>query len=362
MAPFVGEGTLILSLLNGITSEDELAAAFGREKVPYAMILGIDAVREGNSTSFSAAGKIHFGDARNRRGRLERARVAHRVVLRQAGVGYVVPEDMVRSLWYKFMINVGINQASAVLRAPYGAFQRLPEAKEAMEGAMRELIAISRAKGTGLAEADLESWYGTLLGLSPDAKTSMLQDVEAGRKTEVEAFAGTVIALGEGTGVPTPVNRLFFNLIRTIEQTLLSRAIIGHGALDPLVRPRDLRPRAPLRPHRPIRGAAGPTRASRPSGEKILLYCKPTPDYLPSPLSCLVHGITPQYAARGGALRLRVREGPARRDERPGHDDARASTPSSSTTSSCGTSCIAISSIPTSASGATATAAGTSST
>ncbi len=219
MAPFVGPGSLVLSLLNGLSSEDELAAAFGREKVPYAMILGIDAVREGNATTFSAAGKIHFGDARNRAGAWSErvSRIAS--FFDDCGLGYVVPEDMVRSLWYKFMINVGINQASAVLRAPYGVFQRLSEAKETMYGAMRELIEISRAKGTGLTEADLDSWYATLLGLLPDAKTSMLQDVEARRKTEVEAFAGTVISLGEEVGVPTPVNRLFFNLIRTIEQS-----------------------------------------------------------------------------------------------------------------------------------------------
>lgn len=219
MAPFVGSHTLVLSLLNGISSEDELAAAFGREKVPYAMILGIDAVREGNATTFAAAGKIYFGDAHNAVGfRSERvSRIA--AFFDRAGIGYVVPEDMIRALWYKFMINVGINQASAVLGATYAAFQRIPEAREAMEAAMRELIAISRAKGTGLVEADLGSWYDTLAGMSPDAKTSMLQDVEARRKTEVEAFAGTVIALGKETGVPTPVNRLLFDLIRTIEQS-----------------------------------------------------------------------------------------------------------------------------------------------
>jgi 2-dehydropantoate 2-reductase len=61
----VGPRTLVLSLLNGITSEDALGAAFGPEKVPLAMILGIDAMRDGNSTVFSSAGKIHFGDARN---------------------------------------------------------------------------------------------------------------------------------------------------------------------------------------------------------------------------------------------------------------------------------------------------------
>jgi 2-dehydropantoate 2-reductase len=218
MAPFVGDRTLILSLLNGITSEDELATAFDRKKVPYAMILGIDALREGNATSFAAAGKIHFGDARNEPGAWSGRVSRIAAFFDRTGVGYTVPEDMVRSLWYKFMINVGINQTSAVLRAPYGVFQSIPEAREAMEGAMRELIAVSRAKGTGLTEADLDSWYDTLQGFSPDLKTSMLQDVEAGRKTEVEAFSGTVIALGEETGVPTPVNRLLFDLIRTMEQ------------------------------------------------------------------------------------------------------------------------------------------------
>jgi len=219
MAGYVGPSTLVLSLLNGITSEDELSAAFGREKLPYAMILGIDAVRVGNETSFSSSGKIHFGDARNTKGAWSErvSRIAS--LFARCGIDYVVPEDMLRSLWYKFMINVGINQASAVLRSTYGAFQRLPEAKAVMEASMREVIALSSALGTGLEESDIAAWKETLAGLSPEAKTSMLQDVEAGRKTEVEAFAGTVIALGEKAGVATPVNHLLFNMIRTIEQS-----------------------------------------------------------------------------------------------------------------------------------------------
>ena len=219
MAGFVGDNSLVISLLNGIDSEDELSAAFGRDKVPWAMILGIDAIREGNATNFSASGKIHFGDARNEKGAWSERVSRIAAFFDRTGVSYVVPEDMIRSLWYKFMINVGINQASAVLRAPYGIFQRIPSARSVMEAAMLELIAVSRAKGTGLVEADLGSWYTTLQGFSPESKTSMLQDVEAGRKTEVEAFAGTVIALGEETGVLTPVNRFLFDLIRTMEQS-----------------------------------------------------------------------------------------------------------------------------------------------
>jgi len=218
MRNHVGPGTLILSLLNGISSEEVLAREFGAEKVPLAMILGIDAVREGSRTRFSATGKIHFGDASNPPGAWsERVRrIAE--FFDSAGVACVVPEDMTRSLWYKFMINVGINQASAVLRAPYGAFQSLAEAKELMESAMRETVALSRAMGTGLAEADVAAWYETLRRLAPDGKTSMLQDVEARRKTEVEAFAGTMLALAGPAGLEVPVNRTLYRLIRALER------------------------------------------------------------------------------------------------------------------------------------------------
>jgi 2-dehydropantoate 2-reductase len=218
MRNHVGPDTLILSLLNGISSEEELAAAFGEEKVPIAMILGIDAVREGNATRFSGTGKIHFGDARNAPGTWSQriSRIAR--FFERSGVAFVVPPDMIRSLWYKFMINVGINQASAVLRAPYGVFQDMPEAKEVMESAMRETVALSEALGTGLRNADVATWYDTLKNLAPDGKTSMLQDVEAKRKTEVDAFAGTMLRLGDAAGCPAPVNRTLYNLIRSIER------------------------------------------------------------------------------------------------------------------------------------------------
>ena len=217
MGPCVGKESIIISLLNGIASEDELASAFGGDKVLYAMILGIDAVREGGEIRHSARGVINFGEAKNPPGR--RAERVERVAafFDRAGVAYAIPEDMTRTLWYKLMINVGINPASAVMRATYGVFQRVPEARRVMDAAMRELIAIAKIMGTGLDEADVDSWYRTLAGLAPHGKTSMLQDVEAGRKTEIELFSGAVVRMGEATGVPTPVNRLLFDMVRAIE-------------------------------------------------------------------------------------------------------------------------------------------------
>jgi 2-dehydropantoate 2-reductase len=121
-------------------------------------------------------------------------------------------------MWFKFMINVGINQASAVLRGNYGVFQKSREARDLMEAAMREVVAVAQKLKVNLCAGDIEKFYPVLDSLSPDGKTSMLQDVEAGRKTEVEMLAGKLVELGEQYGVPTPVNRELFRKIREIEK------------------------------------------------------------------------------------------------------------------------------------------------
>jgi 2-dehydropantoate 2-reductase len=89
---------------------------------------------------------------------------------------------------------------------------------------MREVIAIARAMKVDLSEKDIEEWYKVLEPLNPAGKTSMFQDVEAGRKTEVEMLAGTVIELGKRHGVPTPVNRRLFDELKKIEASSGAKA------------------------------------------------------------------------------------------------------------------------------------------
>ncbi len=117
------------------------------------------------------------------------------------------------------MINVGINQASAVMRANYGVFQSSLDAQELMSVLMREVIVLAQHAGVNLKEQDLHNWYPVLKTLSPNGKTSMFQDIEAGRKTEVEVFAGKVVDLGESYGIPTPVNRTLLSIIRVLDHT-----------------------------------------------------------------------------------------------------------------------------------------------
>ena len=215
--PFVGEQTTLLSVMNGLDSESIIGARFGMTRVVYAIAVGIDALREDNQVHFTKIGKIFFGEVKN--DTVSPRVTAIRDAFEAAEIGWDIPADMIRSLWWKFMVNVGMNQASAVTGMPYGIFQTSPEAQALMESLMLEVITLAGHAGVNLVKQDVADWYTFLNTLSPEGKTSMLQDIEARRKTEVDIFGGKVIELGQQYNVPTPVNQTIVRIIRLLEQS-----------------------------------------------------------------------------------------------------------------------------------------------
>ena len=217
----VGPGTIVVSLLNGITSEVELGRAFGPEKVLPAFVIGNDVLREGTRIHYANIGRLTFGAPSN--DPADERVVAVGALLDRAGIPCVVPADILHEQWFKFMLNVGVNQVSAVLRVPFGVFAQ-PEVRELVRRAAAEVVAVSGPEGVALSPDDPERIFPIVAGLDPAGKSSMLQDVEAGRKTEVEIFAGAVAALGRRHGVPTPVNDLLGLEIAALERRAGVRA------------------------------------------------------------------------------------------------------------------------------------------
>jgi len=227
MRPFVGSKTQIISLLNGIASEQALIEAFGSEQVIPALTAGQDSVKQGSRIAYTKCGKIVIGEypdgthgnSSARRNESvsaqpsQRVQSAHRL-LSDAGIPCEIADDIIREQWWKLMVNAGINQVSAVRRLPYGAFQQEGEARAEMFAAMHEVYHAARAEGIGLDESDIQSWLDLLSTLSPEGKTSMLQDVENGRPTEVELFAGTIIPIAERHHIDVPVNRRLYAALK----------------------------------------------------------------------------------------------------------------------------------------------------
>jgi len=187
------------------------------DKVLYAISVGIDALRQGSWVSYTQPGKHYIGEVRNDGQPAERVQRVQDAFT-QAGIPWETPADMLRILWWKYMVNVGMNQASAVMRAPYGVFQTSDAAQRLMKSLMQEVIELAEAQGVDLSAQDLADWYEVLARLSPEGKTSMLQDIEAGAKTEVEMLGLKAIQMGEEHNIPTPFNQAVVSIIQVLEE------------------------------------------------------------------------------------------------------------------------------------------------
>ena len=203
MQGHVGPETMILSLLNGIDSEAMLEARFGSEHVLYGFTTVLDSTRVGTRIDFSTEGIIYFGEKRNTRTvRIETLAE----LFTCAKINHVVPENIERELWAKFMVNVSINTISAITRGTYGDCANIPAIRDLIVDTQREVVALAQKAGIeGLGEAYIEKYQKVFASLEYDGKTSMLQDVEAGRPTENKWFCVRASKLGKELCVPTPL-------------------------------------------------------------------------------------------------------------------------------------------------------------
>lgn len=214
----VGPNTMILSLLNGIQSEKEIAAAYGPEKTLYGFIIDLQSINLSGKISCFGKGKIVFGENDNS--------VTERIkdvaaLFDQAGIKYEIPEDIHLAMWKKFLINTVFNSLGAITRSTYGGFKF-----EALQNCVRkvgyEVVKVANAEGIPLTNELIEEDIKMTVGYNPHGKCSMLQDVEAGRITENKWFCGTICKLGKKHQIPTPYCEFLGNLL---EGTELARRI-----------------------------------------------------------------------------------------------------------------------------------------
>ncbi|MBE5884348.1 MAG: 2-dehydropantoate 2-reductase [Lachnospiraceae bacterium] len=213
------EHTIILPLLNGVTATDVIQNAFPNNRVFYGIVMRTDAARVNYDVTFKACGEIQLGYDKNIECADEVAAV--RDYLFGAGLNAVVYPDMLRMLWRKWMINIGANQVSVLTGAKFKYFGMFEEIVVLLRASMKEIVDIAKVKGIHLTEQDLEDVVQILINYPPEKKTSMLQDIEARRRTEIDFFAGTVMKYGEMCNVPTPINTMLYYGIKAREKVYL---------------------------------------------------------------------------------------------------------------------------------------------
>ncbi len=198
-AHLVEEHTILLSVLNGIQSEEDLGRRFGREKgsALYSAENGCSERRK--HCPLQQQGRT--GHRYPAGGRAENPGTGQSF-FEQTGFAYVCPEDIRHAMWSKLLCNVGVNQTVALCGGTYRSVQQEGELRELMKDAMQEVIAIANREGVALSEADRQQWLDVIDSLNPDGEPSMRQDVKAGRATEIALLRVRSVIWAGNTALP----------------------------------------------------------------------------------------------------------------------------------------------------------------
>ncbi len=215
---FVHGETLIMSLLNGVTSEDIIADKYGAERVIPAYFIGHSAFRNGRNVVQDGVYKIIFGSDY-----ADKIKIL-KTFFDKTGINYEVSDDIVHSMWAKFMLNISANQITAIKGQNFGEFLADTDSMSLALAVMKEVESIAKAKGVSNYNLLTDETLQSLKKMIPDGKTSMLQDIEAGRKTEVDMFAGVIIDYGKKFGIKTPLNEMLKTKIQAIERKNISQS------------------------------------------------------------------------------------------------------------------------------------------
>ena len=210
----IGPDTVLLSVLNGITSEQLLEQRFGGKNVVYCVAQGMDAVKLGGALTYTVMGQLCIGvPSAEKLPALD----AVCALFDRIGMPYSREADILHRLWGKFMLNVGVNQVVMVFEGSYGTIQAPGKPREMMIAAMREVLDLSSYEGVKLTEDGLDFYVELMNTMSPQGMPSMRQDGLAHRRSEVELFSGTVCRLAKKHGLSVPVNEWLYARVRETE-------------------------------------------------------------------------------------------------------------------------------------------------
>jgi len=224
IAPRLAADASVLSLQNGLGNVEALEQRFGAARVLGArVIFGAILTAPGRARVTVYAEPVLVGpwraaadDPRHALARAWAARFA------AAGIPSEATEALPAALWAKVFYNAALNPLGALLGLHYGALPERPEVRAVMDRVIDEAFAVALAEGVALpwpdADAYRQVFYGRLVPPTYDHRSSMLQDLERGRPTEIDAINGAVWHRGAARSIPTPYNETLTRLVHSREQ------------------------------------------------------------------------------------------------------------------------------------------------
>lgn len=216
---FVKKGSAVMSMQNGIGNEDVISGEVGIENTMGGMaIFGARLIGPGHVEVTVYASEVLVGDLIG--GGTSRAKKFARI-FSKTGIPTKPSDNIIRDKWMKTFYNIALNPLSAILRVPYGELGKREETREIIKDLLREGFEVANALNIPL-KFNWEDYFSYLIEkqLPPTAehKSSMLQDIERGKMTEIDYLNGAIVKLGEDRGIKTPVNKTMTRIIKALEK------------------------------------------------------------------------------------------------------------------------------------------------
>jgi 2-dehydropantoate 2-reductase len=213
------ENGYMITMQNGVGNEDVSVEIVGRNRTMGGMaIFGAILVEPGHIEITVYASECLVGEIGGKTRKAEELAS----LISKAGIPTLPSEDIIRDKWMKAFYNIALNPLSATLGVQYGFLEEHEETKDIMYRLLDEAFQVARAEQIAL-KFDIDSYFQYFLEklLPPTAnhRSSMLRDLERGKKTEIDHLNGFIVQRGMIHGIPTPVNKTMTQIVKSLEKT-----------------------------------------------------------------------------------------------------------------------------------------------
>jgi 2-dehydropantoate 2-reductase len=209
LAPLIGPDTVILTLQNGVEAVDMVGKHVGSDHVAGGVAYIVAVVDEPGHIRHTVADRLVFGEAD---GRLSPRLQAFREAGRRAGFIADLTPGIDTELWVKFVRLGTWSGVTSATRSSMGTIRQHPELLAMMDAALDEAMAVGRARGITFPAGLVEGTQEMVRNFPPASKSSMLEDLERGRRLELPWLSGAIARMGRESVVPTPTHG-FINAI-----------------------------------------------------------------------------------------------------------------------------------------------------
>ena len=207
LAPHLRAGAVVISVQNGVDNVERIRAASKVAAIP-AVVYVAAAITAPGCIKHSGRGDLVIGSL-----------PAIAAMFARAGIPCRVSENIEADLWTKMIMNCAYNAISALGRAKYGRVVSNPWTRDLMRQAASEAVAIARAAGVQLPDADMNGVVLRLAEAMPEAMSSTAQDIARGNRTEIDSLNGYLVRRGAELGIATPFNQTLHALVKLLEES-----------------------------------------------------------------------------------------------------------------------------------------------